>query len=104
MTGDVLGEIVGITRIQPTPKSFRVDTIDVVTVQTVEKSSHGAMTAREIGSSTAARDDRSDVRKAVGGVAGPGAAHSDQERSKDSSTSISNTLGMRHVCRGVWCV
>jgi hypothetical protein len=29
-------ESVGITRSQPTPKSFRVDTSDVVTLQTVE--------------------------------------------------------------------
>jgi len=30
-------ESVGITRIQPTPKSFRVDTSDVVTLQAVER-------------------------------------------------------------------
>jgi hypothetical protein len=50
-TCDVPRESVGITRIQPTLKSCRVDTIDVDTVQAVEcwKCSHGVMTAREIG-------------------------------------------------------
>jgi hypothetical protein len=52
-TGDVLGESVGITRSQPTLKSFRVDTNDVVTVQAVERwmCSHVATTFRESGRS-----------------------------------------------------
>jgi hypothetical protein len=75
---------------------------------------HGATTAGEIGSSTAARGDRSAARRAVGGVAGPGSAKggrwscgtgvcADPERSK-GSTAISDTLVMRHVCGGVGCV
>jgi hypothetical protein len=38
------------------------------------RTSHGATTAREIGSITAARGDRSAAQRAVGRVAGPGSA------------------------------
>jgi hypothetical protein len=36
-TEETVCERVGITRIQPTPKSFRVDTSEVVTVQAVDR-------------------------------------------------------------------
>jgi hypothetical protein len=109
----VLGESVEITRIQPTPKSFRVDTGDVVTLQAVdcwkscaaqdssERSPASSGCVRQMHvrrahakgcvlqpSSTAARVDRSAARRAVGGVAGPGSAQTKKEVSVHQGSLI----------------
>ena len=52
------------------------------------RTSHGATTAREIGSSTAACGDRSEARRAVGGVAGPGSAQTKKEVSVQQGSLI----------------
>jgi hypothetical protein len=69
------------------------------------RTSHGATTAREmIGSSTAARGDRSAARRVVGGVAGPGSAQTKKEVSVHQGSLIRKACRyVRRACMWVVC-